>query len=186
MRRTRASREVIPAEEIETERRTRGDPAKVRLDRDEVEVQLSARIPLVPDDPKSAVIRGKRARVVWAPDRLHDLRVISAAEYQAARRYRDDWERANLPRTATRSPVWVPTSHRGSLPISDAQHRAARAASRAEMALGEGLAQVAALVILGNASIRTLAESRAWPVSYASGFFKAVIVRLDSHYRAEK
>jgi hypothetical protein len=65
---------------------------EIRVNRGEVEVDDDALIPDDPDDARSMTRRGRRARLVWAPDELLRRQQIDQAQHDAAVRYADDYE----------------------------------------------------------------------------------------------
>lgn len=163
---------------------------RVRLLREEVEVQPRAAIPLHPDEPQSPVVPGRRARTVWVPDVLRESGAITKAQYEAARRYRDDWETAEMPATPPRSPVYAPSLGAGRVGYQERRMAARIAFNRAKRALGEGLGDIAYACILHNASLRAYAATKlqpdgvtTWPVAHASGYLRAAIETLEEHYR---
>lgn len=160
--------------------------ALVRLVRGEVEILDRAAIPLRPDDPESPLGPGRRARVTWVPDTLRENGGITKPQWEAARRYRDDWETAEMPATPARSAVHGPGGGPGALGYAEARVKARADFQGARGALANGLADIAAACVLGNASLRSYADARRWQVSATSAYLRAALEVLEHHYGAAK
>lgn len=164
--------------------------ARVRLLRREVVVRENQAIPVDPEDPDSPVELGRRVRVAWVPQVLHEQGSITKPMFEAACRYRDDYELGFMPATPTRMPVQAGRGGGGYLTYSERRITARRAFIRAKRALGEGLADIAEACVLHNASLRAYASTRlqpdgksTWNVANASGYLRAALELLEQHYR---
>jgi hypothetical protein len=170
---------------------------EIRSDRGEIEVEDDALIPDDPDDPRSMTRRGRRARLVWAPDELLRRQQIDQAQHNAAVRYADDYEvgvlgarpkdaRAHLVRAEDgASPPWnrVLYSERRAMARQSFEFaKRAVAGKRLRPGAETTMTLVLQACVLGRRSLRAFATMEHVGAGRASDLLKQGLQTLAEHY----
>lgn len=125
-----------------------------------------------------------RARVEWAPLRLHRLGRIPDGALAACSRYRDAWELAEGARDGVgetmavrgASPPWA------RLPVAEARMAARDEYRAATVACGVQASAVLGWCVLRDGQVRGWAECRGIDREQAAGYLLAAIDRLAEFY----
>ena len=125
-----------------------------------------------------------RARVQWAPLRLHQAGRITREALEACVRYRDAWEvsegarddAGTMPGVVVRAAPW------SRLPLAERRMRARDEYRAATQACGVQASAVLAWCVLQDGQVAGWAECRGLDRNAGAGYLLAAIERLAEHY----